>query len=190
MVAALSIDPIPVLETDRLRLRPLELADAPAVQRLAGHPAIADTTLNIPHPYPDGLAEQWIAGRAEVARGGSGVTWAIADRATAELYGAISLAITWQHVHAELGYWLGVPYWGRGYTTEAAAAVIAYAFSALGLNRVVARHLPRNPASGRVMQKNGMRYEGVQRQHIRKGDRFEDLVCYGVLREEWAAGHP
>lgn len=178
--------PIPVLEMSRLRLRPLRPADAAAVRRLAGAPEVADTTLNIPHPYPDGLAERWIAGRAEVARGGAGLTWAIADRASDELYGAIGLAIAPQHQHAELGYWVGVPFWGRGYTTEAAAAVIAHAFEALGLRRVCAHHFARNPASGRVMQKIGMAREGCQRQHVRKGDRFEDIVLYGILREEWA----
>lgn len=181
------MEAIPVLETPRLRLRPLALADAPAVQRLAGAPQIADTTLNIPHPYPDGLAEQWIAGRAQAAREGAAVTWAIADRASDALYGAISLVIAQQHQHAELGYWMGVPFWGRGHTTEAAAPVLAHGFINLGLRRIHARHLVRNPASGRVMQKLGMAYEGCQRQHIRKGDRFEDIVLYGILREEWEA---
>lgn len=181
------MDPIPILETARLRLRPLTLADAPAVQRLASAPAIADTTLHIPHPYPDGLAEQWIAGRAEVARSGAAVTWAIADRASDELYGAISISISQQHQHAEMGYWAGVPFWGRGYTSEAARMVLVHSFSTLGLNRVFAHHFARNPASGRVMQKIGMRHEGYLRQHVRKGEQFEDLVLYAILRQEWEA---
>jgi RimJ/RimL family protein N-acetyltransferase len=178
---------IPVLETPRLRLRPLAPADAPTVQRLASAPEIADTTLNIPHPYPESLAEQWIAGRAEVARNGGGITWAVADRASDELYGAISVMIAQQHRHAEMGYWVGVPFWGRGYTTEAARAVLAHCFTSLGLHRIFAHHFARNPASGRVMQKIGMRHEGDLRQHIRKGERFEDLVLYAILRDEWEA---
>lgn len=179
--------PIPVLETTRLRLRPLTLADAPLVQLLAGAREVADNTLNIPHPYPDGLAEQWIAGRPEAARSGAGLTWAMAERATDALLGAISLMLAGQHRHAELGYWLGVPYWGRGYTSEAAAAAVAHGFTALGLHRIFAHHFARNPASGRVMQKVGMVYEGTQRQHVLKGDHFEDIVHYGLLAEEWAA---
>lgn len=178
---------IPVIETARLRLRPLALADAPTVQRLASAPEIADTTLNIPHPYPDGLAERWIAGRGEAAREGASMTWAIADRGSDELYGAISLLIAQPHQHAEMGYWVGVPFWGRGYTTEAARATLAYGFSTLGLNRVFAHHFARNPASGRVMQKIGMRHEGELRQHVRKGERFEDLILYAILRHEWEA---
>lgn len=180
------MDAIPTLETRRLRLRSLTLADAPAVQRLAGAPEIADTTLNIPHPYADDLAEQWIAGLAEVARSGAGRTWAIADRSSDALLGAIGLIITPRHQHAELGYWVGRPFWSQGYTTEAAAAVLAYGFDTLGLHRIHAHHFARNPASGRVMQKIGMVPEGILRQHVRKGDHFEDIVCYGILREEWA----
>lgn len=184
------MEAIPTLETQRLRLRPLTLGDAPAVRLLAGAPEIADTTLNIPHPYPEGLAEQWIAGRADAALSGASITWAIADRSFDELYGAISLVIAQQHQHAEMGYWVGVPFWGRGYTTDAAAAALAHGFTALGLRRIHARHFLRNPASGRVMQKIGMAHEGCLRQHIRKGERFEDIVLYGILREEWEAGRP
>lgn len=181
------MDAIPTLETRRLRLRSLTRADAPAVQRLAGAPEVADTTLNIPHPYADGLAEQWIAGRAEVARSGAGLTWAIVDRSSDALFGAISLIIAQPHQHAELGYWIGLPFWGCGYITEAATAVLGHGFGALGLHRIHAHHFARNPASGRVMQKIGMVREGCLRQHIRKGDRFEDIVCYGILRQEWEA---
>jgi ribosomal-protein-alanine N-acetyltransferase len=182
------MEAIPTLETQHLRLRPLTLNDATAVQLLASAPEVADTTLNIPHPYPEGLAEQWIAGRADAAVSGASITWAIADRSSDELYGAISLAIAQQHQHAEMGYWVGVPFWGRGYTTEAAAAVLAHGFTTLGLRRIHAHHFLRNPASGRVMQKLGMAHEGCLRQHIRKGEQFEDIVLYGILREEWQAG--
>jgi len=178
---------IALRETLRLRLRPLTLADAPAIQRLAGVPEVTDTTLNIPFPYPDGLAEQWIAGHAEAAHNGTSLTWAITDRTSDGLYGAISLVIRSQHQHAELGYWMGVPFWGCGYTTEAASDVLAYGFSSLDLHRIFARYVVRNPASGRVMQKIGMSHEGWQRQHIRKGERFEDIVNYGILRHEWEA---
>jgi RimJ/RimL family protein N-acetyltransferase len=178
---------IPLLETARLHLRPFTPDDAPAVERLAGAAEVADTTLNIPHPYPEGIALRWIESHGDAAERGLALTWAITDRASGELYGAISLALNQRHAHAELGYWLGLPYWNRGYTTEAAAVVLTHGFTVLGLHRVVARHFARNPASGRVMQKIGMQHEGVQREHFRKGERFEDLVCYGILRTDWMA---
>ena len=177
--------PQPMIDTPRLILRPFTLADAPTVQRLAGAFEVADTTLNIPHPYPDGAAERWIATHAENFKAGDAATFAIVLRATSELCGAIGLHVDHRHQHAEMGYWLGVPYWNHGYTTEAAAAMLTYGFTMQQLHRILARHVTRNPASGRVMQKIGMTFEGIQREHFRKGDRFEDLANYGILRDEW-----
>ena len=112
----------PTIDTARLILRPFTLADAPTVQRLAGASEVADTTLNIPHPYPDGAAEQWIATHVENFNAGDGATCAIVLRATSELCGAMGLDISRRHRRAELTYWIGVPYWNQGYATEAAAA--------------------------------------------------------------------
>jgi RimJ/RimL family protein N-acetyltransferase len=177
----------PTLNTERLVLRPFTLADAADVQRLAGDRAIASTTLNIPHPYEDGMAEEWIGTHQEEFEGGKSATFAIARAQDAALLGAISVAIRQQHRHAELGYWVGKPYWGNGYCTEAARAVLDYGFRVLDLNRIYARHLARNPASGRVMIKAGMQYEGCMRQHVLKWDVFEDVKFYGILRCEYAS---
>jgi [ribosomal protein S5]-alanine N-acetyltransferase len=175
----------PTLETTRLVLRPFSLDDAGDVQRLAGAPEVADTTLNIPHPYEDGMAETWLGTHQARFDAGEGVVFAITLRDMSALIGAIGLEITKRHRRAEMGYWVGVPYWGQGYCTEAAQAVVAYGFRELDLHKVVATHLVRNPASGRVMQKAGMQREGLMRQHQLNGERFEDLVIYGLLREEW-----
>lgn len=142
------------IETARLLLRPFEMSDAPDVQRLAGDIAIADTTLTVPHPYLDGMAEQWIATHAPKFEAGELVNFAIVERQHGELVGAIGLTLETAFDRAELGYWVGRPYWGLGYCTEAAASVVRYGFKRLGLNRIHARYVQRNPASGRVMQKN------------------------------------
>lgn len=180
------MDPQPTLQTDRLILRPFTLDDAPAVRRLAGDPAIADTTLNIPHPYEEGMAEAWIETHPQQYEKGEGATFAIVRRADGVLLGAIGIHPREAHDRAEIGYWIGKPYWGQGIATEAAGAVLDYGFGALELNRLYAYFFMRNPASGRVMQKLGMKYEGCLRQHVRKGDGFEDLGVYGMLRDEWA----
>lgn len=172
---------IPELHTERLRLRAFTAGDAADVRRLAGAFEIAGTTQNVPHPYPEGAAEQWIAGLSPAWASGAGITWAIAARDAGELVGAIGLRLTPEHAMAELGYWIGVPHWGRGYATEAGATVLDFGFGTLGLNRIQARHLVRNPASGRVMAKLGMRYEGRLRQAAQKNDRFEDLELYARL---------
>lgn len=177
--------PIPTLETDRLRLRPFTAADAAEVQRLAGDRAIADTTLNIPHPYEDGAAEAWIGTHEEQFASGRGANFAIALRSDGRLLGSISLmGIDALHGHAELGYWIGKDHWGQGYCTEAGRAVLRYAFGTLGLHRVHAHHLVRNPASGRVLRKLGMRSEGCMRQHVKRWDVHEDIELYGILASD------
>jgi ribosomal-protein-alanine N-acetyltransferase len=176
----------PILETARLLLRPFVLSDAPDVQRLAGAPEVADTTLNLPHPYEVRDAEQWISSQPVRFASSSSVAYAVTRRTDGILLGAISLMeISARHRRAELGYWLGVPFWNQGYMTEAAAALIGYSFSELGLHKITAGHFTRNPASGRVMQKIGMIYEGVQRQHVCKNGVFENNALYGLLADEW-----
>ena len=178
----------PTIETDKLILRPFAISDAPEVQRLAGDEAIASTTINIPHPYEDGAAEAWISKHAERYASGDMCEFAITLRDNGALIGAIMLAVEQRHSRAELGYWIGVPYWGNGYCTEAARAMLEFGFNTLGLNRIHAVHFARNPASGRVLQKIGLRREGCFRQHVLKWDRFEDLEVYGILRDDCRSG--
>src|SRR3954452_17831367 len=143
--------PRPTLTTERLVLRPFTRADAPAVQRLASAREVAESTLLIPHPYPEGAAAEWIEGHDDTS---NNHIFAITLR-DGEVMGAIGLHVDRNHDRAEIGYWIGVPYWSRGYVTEAASAVVRYVFDDLGLNRVFAFHFTRNPASGRVLQKVG-----------------------------------
>lgn len=176
---------IPTLETERLILRPFRLEDASEVQGLAGDRAIADTTLNIPHPYKDGMAEEWISQQRPNFEDSRGVTFAITRKADGSLLGAIGLMGMALGHQAELGYWIGRPYWNHGFCTEAGSAVLRYAFSELGLLRVHAEHFSRNSASERVMRKLGMQLEGVRRQHVKKWDKYEDSVVCGILKSEW-----
>ena len=163
------------------------MADCADVQRLAGDRDIASTTLRIPHPYEDGMAEQWIKTHQEKFENGEQVNFAITLSADGSFAGGISLVVDQDQDSAELGYWIAKPYWNLGYGTEAAAAVVRYGFETLGLNRVHAAHFTRNPASGRIMQKIGMTYEGCLRQHLKKWGVYEDLDTYGILRSEFEA---
>ncbi len=175
----------PILHTARLILRPFTLADAADVQRLAGAREVASPIPSIPHPYEDGMAETWIGTHPARLADGTGITYAITLAETGELCGAISLMVKSEHQRAELGYWIGVPYWGRGYCTEAAAALRDHGLRSLGLHRIWAVHMARNPASGRVMRKIGMRHEGTLREHELKWGVFETIECYAILRSEW-----
>jgi [ribosomal protein S5]-alanine N-acetyltransferase len=188
--------PQPSLQTARLRLRPFVPEDAADVQRLAGDAEVASTTLNVPHPYADGMAEAWIATHEDGYVDDEVVTFAIVvrddgdvDDARGELVGSIALRLELDDARADLGYWIGVPHWRHGYATEAVRAMIQYGFSTLRLHRIHAAHLTRNPASGRVMQKAGMRLEGVLRGHVLKYGVFEDLAKYGILRSDPRTDH-
>lgn len=176
---------LPCIETPRLLLRPFVRADAPVVRQLAGAREIADTTLLIPHPYPEGAAEQWISTHADDWKARRGLALAITVRGGGELVGAIGLTFSEEHSRGELGYWVGLPYWRNGFATEATTALIDFAFRALGLNRVQAHHFARNPASGRVLLKAGLHREGASPRALRKHGRFEDVVFYGILRRDW-----
>ena len=172
------------IETERLILRPFSPEDAADVQRLAGDRGIAETTLSIPHPYEDGMAEAWINDQAEMLEREEKLIWAITRKQDDALIGSISLMDIAEGHQAEFGYWIGVPYWNSGYCTEACRALLDYAFNEMNLLRVHARHLSRNPASGRVMQKLGMQHEGTRRRHVCKWDVYEDVELYGILRSD------
>ncbi len=180
----------PTLTTTRLVLRLCTLADAPDIQRLAADRDIASTTLRIPHPYEDGMAEQFIATHQENFDRGEQLSLGIALRSNDTVIGNIGLRLDPAQDNAEMGYWIGKPYWGQGYGTEAAAAVIRYAFEELELNRVYASHFTRNPASGRILQKIGMIHEGRLRQQVKKWEAYEDLEHYGILKSEYRTREP
>ena len=178
----------PTLETQRLLLRPLTLHDAPALSRLAGRREIADTTISIPHPYAEEQARQWIAETADLFPKGKSAVFAMQLKREGQLAGTIGLRdIDAEHSQAELGFWVAVECWGQGYATEAARAVVGFGFEQLGLNRIYAHHMVRNPASGRVLARIGMKQEGLLRQRVRKWEVFEDVVLMALLREGWAA---
>jgi [ribosomal protein S5]-alanine N-acetyltransferase len=178
----------PAFTTSRLTLRRFEPDDAWDVERLAGTREVADTTLNIPHPYPVGTARGWIEKQWSSWESATGATFACTETSTGQLVGAISLmSIRPEHRRAELGYWIAPDRWNNGYATEACRRVLEFGFDALDLHRIEARHFQRNLASGRVLLKLGMQQEGIERDWAIKWDRFENSVVYSILEAEWRA---
>lgn len=172
--------PYPTLETERLILRPFVLRDALRVQALAGDRRVAEMTAEIPYPYPDGVAEAWISNHLLEWRTHRLIALAVTSKTTGALVGAVSLRLFAQGPRAELGYWIGVPYWNNGYCTEAARALVTYGFEELELESIQARHRIENPASGRVMEKLGMRCEGVAPHAGIRNAKLLDLVDYSI----------
>jgi RimJ/RimL family protein N-acetyltransferase len=130
------------------------MEDAGCVRLLAGEKLIADTTAKIPHPYPDGLAGQWIASHPGDWESGKSAVFALTLRTDGVLIGSMSL-MNIAGNQAELGYWIGVEYWNQGYCTEACRCIVQFGFFVLKLQRIHSHHLSRNPASGRVLLKTG-----------------------------------
>jgi len=166
-------------------LRPFAPGDAPRVQLLAGERDVAETTAFIPHPYPDGAAAAWIAAQARDRAAACEFTYAVTLAGDDLLVGAIGLRpLPGEHEH--FGYWIGRAHWGRGYATAAARAVIALAFSLLDLERLTVSHLTRNPASGRVLEKCGMRLLRTELRAHRGAD--EPFCVRALTREDWEQG--
>jgi [ribosomal protein S5]-alanine N-acetyltransferase len=172
----------PTLETARLKLRPYSEADIVELLPLIGTREVAATTLRIPHPYTEQDARAFLAMMDEDR---ARLWLAITLLADGRQIGGIGLTIDESHQHAELGYWLGVPHWGKGYATEAVREMLRYGFENLRLHRIFASHFQHNPSSGRILVKLGMRHEGCQREHLSKWDQFVDSELYGILRREW-----
>jgi [ribosomal protein S5]-alanine N-acetyltransferase len=169
------------LQTDRLTLRPFETSDVPALVPLIGAREVAATTLRIPHPYTEADGVAYITSARENRSRGDELRLAIVLRESNTLCGGIGLRIEAEHRRAELGYWIGVPYWNRGIATEAARALVTYGFESLKLNRIFAGYVSTNLASASVLKKIGMRYEGCQHSHSVKWGEFLDIELYGML---------
>lgn len=179
----------PLLTTPRLILRPFQLSDANKVQQMAGEAQIANGTINIPHPYTDGMAGQWIGKvLADWQRGHSAI-YAITLKSTYQLIGCVGLHNI-ADGKAQLGYWIGVPFWGKGYCTEAATRMTEYGFKRLQLDNIYGQHYSQETQPGKVMQKIGMRHVMTKNDAIRVDRVSVDLEYYemtcpeATIREE------
>jgi RimJ/RimL family protein N-acetyltransferase len=177
--------PVPEsLAAGHVRLRPFAAADAAIVERACGEPRVALATSAIPHPYPAGGGAAWIATHAGERASGAALTWAIV-RGDGVLVGAITLRAD-PDPDGHLGWWIAPEHWAQGYATAAARAVIDAAFRCLPLDGIVATHLERNAASGRVMAKCGLAALRVERRPCRGVP--ETFVVRGLAREAWERG--
>ena len=174
----------PLLDSDLVCMRPLGTGDVSSIQRLAAAKEIANNTY-VPHPYPPGAAEEFVAKAREQWRSEEAFVFAIIEKASGQFAGCMGIHPASAHNRAEVGYWIGRPYWGRGLATAALRLIIQFGFDELKLNRIAAGHLPHNPASGRVMQKAKMRYEGRLRGALYHHDEYKDELRYAILRADY-----
>lgn len=175
---------IPRLETERLLLRPFCLYDVKPYFRLASDPKVLDTT-DMPHANDEVSVREWVMSHGDGWSERSEMFLLITSKQTREIIGSISLFTYDRHKKADVGYWIVPSSWGNGYATEAASVVIGFAFDELRLHKLEANHLERNAVSGRVLQKLGFIPEGLLRDGYLKGDKFENLKLYGMLKREY-----
>ncbi len=173
-----------ILSTDRLILRPLRMSDARDLYAYARDPLVSKHVLWTAHRSVSDSRRFLRAGIRQYSRGFPG-SFAIVLRENSRMIGTIGFMwINSEYRSCEVGYSLSRDYWNRGLMTEALREVIRYAFDTLSLNRIECQHETDNPASGRVMEKAGMRFEGVMRQRIRNKGAYSDVAVYAILRED------
>lgn len=176
---------LPVLETEDLILRKPSMKDTKDIFRYASDPEVARYVLWEPHRSLSETRSFIRFLRARI-RAGYPSSWVVTLRETGEVIGTIGLI--WysdENRSAELGYSYSRAYWNRGYATQALKAVIDALFRSLPLNRLEAQHDIRNPASGRVMEKSGLRQEGILRDRIFNKGEYVDVALCAILRSDW-----
>lgn len=175
-----------ILDTARLHLRPFTPDDAEMMFRnWASDPAVTRYLTWPVHTSADAsrsLLESWCREYTDPTF----YHWAIADRETGEVFGDISVVDIDENTRSiELGYCICPERWGKGYTSEAAKAVVDYLFRRTDTLRITARHDVDNPGSGGVMRKIGMTREGILRQSARNNQGIVDVVHYSLLKNEY-----
>ena len=175
-----------ILETERLLLKPYELEFAEEIYQVVKHKEIADTMVMIPHPYPREVVDSWISYLQKSFEQGAAYEFAVFLKESDRYIGNCGLVtVSKTHKNAEVGYFIDVSQWGKGYATEACKKIINFGFKEHQLNRIYSRCMVRNIASRKVMEKCGMVWEGRHKQEFLKGNVYEDMDYLAILAEDY-----
>ncbi|QCK15653.1 GNAT family N-acetyltransferase [Mangrovivirga cuniculi] len=175
----------PILETKRLILSKPQESDVSDIVLEANNKKIEAQTLNIPFPYTQKDAENWLSQINEGYNKGDHIAFKILSKKDKSFMGVIGLKIAQRFDHAEMGYWIGEKFWGKGYITESIGAVLEYGFDQLNLHKIFAHYMEGNPASGKVMEKNGMIKEAILKDHVKKGGEYKSIIQYRLTKKEY-----
>ena len=171
-----------ILQSKRLNLSIPTPADIPAIIEYAGHEKVAATTQNMPHPYAEKDAIFWLNMAKEGLETQTNYIFGIRLKEGNEFIGGIGIVVNQASNRGEMGYWIGVPFWNKGYATEATKLVLQFGFEQLKLNKIFAVHLIGNESSGKVMTKNGMIKEGELKEHYKKGEEYRSVLQYRLTK--------
>lgn len=176
---------LPTLQTPRLILRKVTLRDAQDMFAYSRDPQVSRHVLWSTHEDIS-QTKDYIRYIISQYHKDNPTSWCMQDKQTGKAIGTIGF-MWWNHDNrsAEVGYSMSREFWGKGLMTEALHAVIEFGFMEMHLHRIEAQHEVDNPASGRVMLKNGMRKEGLLRGRLYNKGRFVDVELYAILLEDW-----
>ncbi|MEM9142994.1 MAG: GNAT family N-acetyltransferase, partial [Bacteroidota bacterium] len=151
----------PQLKTKRLLLTELRSTDIPRVVQYASNKEVSLYTLNLPHPFSDKDAINWMNTAHQGFKSGSKFVFALRWGPEMEFIGSIGLSVDRKFNRAEISFWIAEPFWGRGFATEAVRAALQFGFKELYLNKLTSAHMQKNPASGKVLKNSGLAKEGI-----------------------------
>ncbi len=175
---------LPQIITERLILNQPNLNDLEKISSILNTSELySKNTINIPFPYTIENAKFWVDLADNGLKNQNQYIFAIRLKENNELIGGIDLGINKQFNKAELGYWLDEKYWNKGFTTEAVKSIIQFGFKDLDLKRIFATHFDTNPSSGKVMEKAGMKKEGILKCHTYKAGVYQDHFLYAIINE-------
>jgi len=176
------------LTTRRLKLRPPNPSDAAALHPLCADERLTEFLAWAPHDSPE-ATRQMIVALVQSQQSAQAFHWVV--EADVGIVGIVSLIdVRWRHRtwtlnRAELAYWIGVPFQGRGFGTEAAAEILQFAFSGLGLRKIRVFHAADNPGSGNTIRKLGFRFVGEERAAFEKAGRTHNLMHFELIESEY-----
>jgi RimJ/RimL family protein N-acetyltransferase len=178
--------PLPELQGNLIRLRSLRRSDAASIQWHADNRKISRNVPLLPNPYTLKDAQRWIRTSQRLSRTGQGYNFGIVDNELGSVVGCIGLKnINLHDKNAEVGYWLGERFWGKGYVSEALSLVVGFVFGQLRLRRVYAIVHASNRGSIKVLERAGFKREGTFRKACLMSGRWTDVYAYGLLKEEF-----
>jgi ribosomal-protein-alanine N-acetyltransferase len=176
----------PVLTTDRLILRAPDFGDIESLVKLLSDKSISETCPTLPYPYNERVAFEWIVNQAAYSSTGNFYEFIMILKSTKEIVGSLTLTLKSEN-QAEIGFWVGKPYWGMGYCTEASSAVIKFAFEKWNIQSVYAECMPNNKSSSKVLKNLGMVFEEKVKSYIYRIGKELELDRYVIYKNSDSA---
>jgi RimJ/RimL family protein N-acetyltransferase len=175
----------PLLESGRLFMRPMCAGDLSFIHENMNDKRISYNLSYTPHPYTVEMAENWMKNIDYGMSHANCCYWAVCEKETKAPIGSMGISIFKEQEGAEMHYWINADHWNRGYCTESSKRMIVHVFDILNAHRLAITHRENNLPSKKVIEKCGFVYEGMQRDGLKRFGKFENVICYSMLRDDY-----